>query len=201
EKVIGVGGMRALTRMMKRVAGSNLSEWMPDTPYPAGPVPKTERAGAQAVYFPSCIARVMGRLPGEPKDSSLMEVTVELARRAGVPVFIPGDVAGTCCGTPFSSKGFTRAHAIAANAAVERLWRWSEQGKLPVVIDTSPCTYTLKTARDYLTPENQGRFDQLRVLDAIEFVHDELLPKLTVKAKVDCVALHPVCSVTKMGIT
>jgi D-lactate dehydrogenase len=176
---------------------------MPDTPFAAGRVPTTKKEGAQAVYFPACISRIMGRLPTEPKEKgqSLMEITVELARRAGVPVYIPSDVAGTCCGMPFSSKGFTRAHAIAANAAVERLWRWSEQGKLPVVIDTSPCTYTLKTARDYLTPENQGRFDQLRVLDAIEFVHDELLPKLTVKAKVNCVALHPVCSVTKMGIT
>jgi D-lactate dehydrogenase len=203
EGVIGVSGMRALTRLMKRFAGGNLGEWMPDTPFAAGKVPTTKKEGAQAVYFPACISRIMGRLPAEPKEKgqSLMEVTVELARRAGVPVYIPSDVAGTCCGMPFSSKGFTRAYAIAANAAVERLWRWSEQGKLPVVIDTSPCTYTLKTARDYLTPENQGHFDQLRVLDAIEFVHDELLPKLTVKAKVNCVALHPVCSVTKMGIT
>ncbi len=70
----------------------------------------------------------MGRLPGEPEDRSLMEVTVELSRRAGVPMYIPDDVAGTCCGTPFSSKGFTRAHAIAVNAAVERFWQWSEQG-------------------------------------------------------------------------
>ena len=201
ERVIGVRGMRSLTRVMKRFAGENLGEWMPDTPFAAGRIPTTKKEGAQAVYFPACISRIMGRLPAEPKDRSLMEVTVELARRAGVPVYIPSDVAGTCCGMPFSSKGFTRAHAIAANAAVERLWRWSGQGKLPVVVDTSPCTYTLKTARDYLTPENQGRFDQLRLLDAIEFVHDELLPKLTVKAKVNCVALHPVCSVTKMGIT
>jgi len=201
ERVIGVRGMRSLTRVMKRFAGENLGEWMPDTPFAAGRIPTTKKEGAQAVYFPACISRIMGRLPAEPKDRSLMEVTVELARRAGVPVYIPSDVAGTCCGMPFSSKGFTRAHAIAANAAVERLWRWSGQGKLPVVVDTSPCTYTLKTSRDYLTPENQGRFDQLRLLDAIEFVHDELLPKLTVKAKADCVALHPVCSVTKMGIT
>ena len=199
EKVLGAGGMRALTRAMKRVAGNNFSEWMPDTPYPAGPVPKTQRIGAQAIYFPSCISRVMGRLPGEPKDSSLMEVTVELARRAGVPVFIPGDVAGTCCGTPFSSKGLSRAHAIAINAALEHCWRWSEQGKLPIVIDTSPCTYGFKTARPYLR-ENQERFDQIQFLDAIEFVHDELLPKLAVKTKSRSVALHPVCSVTKMGI-
>src|SRR5271157_4656294 len=144
--------------------------------------------------------RVMGRLPGEPKDSSLMEVTVELAHRAGVPVFVPDDVAGTCCGTPFSSKGLSRAHAIAINAAVERCWRWSEEGRLPIVIDTSPCTYGFKTAHGYLTEENQEHFDRMTFLDAIEFVHDELLPKLAVKTKSRSVALHPVCSVTKMGI-
>ena len=205
ESIIGVSAMRSLTRWLKRIAGENLGEWAPDTPFAAGEIPATDRQSAQAVYFPACISRIMGRLPGEPQGSdngrSLMEVTVELARRAGVPLHIPSDVAGTCCGMPFSSKGFTRAHAIAANTAVERLWRWSEQGKLPVVVDTSPCTYSLKTSRDSLTPENQARFDQLKLLDAIEFVHDELLPKLTVKAKVNSVALHPVCSVTKMGIT
>jgi D-lactate dehydrogenase len=200
EKVIGVGGMIAISRVMKRFAGGNLREWMPDTPYAAGPVPKTQRAAAQAVYFPSCISRVMGRIPGEPKDSSLMEVTVDLARRAGVPVLIPDDVAGTCCGTPFSSKGFSRAHAIAINAAVERCWRWSEEGKLPIVIDTSPCTYGFKTAHGYLTEENQWHFDRMIFLDAIEFVHDQLLPKLAIKTKSRTVALHPVCSVTKLGI-
>jgi len=200
EKVIGVGGMKAITRAMKRVVGDNFSEWMPDTPYAAGPVPRTELAGAQAVYFPSCISRTMGRLPGEPKDASLMEVTVEVARRAEVPVYIPHDVAGICCGTPFSSKGFSRAHAIAINGAVERCWRWSGEGKLPIVIDTSPCTYGFKTARGYLTEQNQQRFDRMTFLDAIEFVHDQLLPKLTVKLKSGSVALHPVCSVTKMGI-
>jgi len=37
-------------------------------------------------------------------------------------------------------------------------------------------------------------------LDGIEFVHDEILPKLHIKSKSRAVALHPVCSVTKMGI-
>jgi len=129
-----------------------------------------------------------------------MEVTVELARRAGVPVYIPDDVVGACCGTPFSSKGLSRAHAIAINTAVERCWRWSEEGKLPIVIDTSPCTYGFKNARSYLTSKNQERFDRMTFVDAIEFVHDELLPKLPIKARSASVALHPVCSVTKMGI-
>jgi D-lactate dehydrogenase len=201
RNVIGIERMQLLTRAMKHFAGDNLSEWMPDTPYAAGPVPKTRKVRAEAVYFPACISRVMGRLPGEPEERSLMEVTVDLASRAGIPVYIPHDVAGTCCGTPFSSKGFTRAHAITINAAVEKFWRWSEQGKLPIVIDTSPCTYGFKTARSYLTEDNQARFDRLRFVDAIEFVHDTLLPKLQIKSKSHSVALHPVCSVTKMGIT
>jgi D-lactate dehydrogenase len=200
EKVIGVDGMRFLTRGMRDFAGDGVSEWMPDIPHAAGSAPKTQQAGAQAIYFPSCISRVMGRLPGEPAHRSLMEVTVELSRRAGVPMHIPDDVAGICCGTPFSSKGFSQAHAIAANRAVERFWQWSGQGTLPVVVDTSPCTYGFKTARPYLSEENQKRFDKLNVIDSIEFVHDRLLPKLAVKTKSRSVALHPVCSVTKMGI-
>ena len=168
---------------MKRVLGDTITEWMPDTPHAAGPVPRTQRSRAKAIYFPSCISRVMGRLPGEPNDRSLMEVMVDLAGRAGSPVYIPRDVKGTCCGTPFSSKGFTTAHSIVVNQAVERFWRWSEQGRLPIVVDTSPCTYAFKGARSYLTEENQERFDKLTFIDAIEFVHDELLPKLPIKSK------------------
>ena len=201
QRLVGPEKMKSLTRAMKRFAGDNLSEWMPDTPYAAGPIPKTRKMRAEAVYFPACISRVMGRLPGEPEDRSLMEVMVDLASRSGVPVYIPHDVAGICCGTPFSSKGFTRAHAITINAAVEKFWSWSDQGKLPIVIDTSPCTYGFKTARSYLTEENQERFDRLKFVDSIEFVHDTLLPKLQIKTKSHSVALHPVCSVTKMGLT
>ncbi|MGB9256455.1 MAG: (Fe-S)-binding protein, partial [Candidatus Korobacteraceae bacterium] len=200
QNIFGVERMRSLTRAMQSVFGENLSEWTPDTPYPAGPVPRTQKSRAKAIYFPSCISRVMGRLPGEPSDRSLMEVVVDLASRAGSPVYIPGDVKGTCCGTPFSSKGFTIAQSIAVNQAVERFWRWSEQGRLPIVVDTSPCTYAFKGARFCLTDQNQERFDKLQFVDAIEFVHDELLPKLAIKSKSHSVALHPVCSVTKMGI-
>ena len=48
----------------------------------------------------------MGHLPGEASEMSLMQATVALAERAGAPVWIPKDVAGNCCATPYSSKGF-----------------------------------------------------------------------------------------------
>jgi len=64
------------------------------------------------------------------------------------------------------------------NRAIERFWEWSNEGALPIVIDTSPCTYGLTTARPYLTSVNQARFDRLRILDSVAFVHDEVLPGL-----------------------
>jgi len=102
---------------------------------------------------------------------------------------------------PFSSKGYDQGHKQAVNTAIERFWNWTQQGAIPVVVDTSPCSYGLLTSRPYLTPENQERFDRMRILDSIEFANDTLLPRLTIMRKVQSVALHPVCSVMKMGIT
>jgi D-lactate dehydrogenase len=69
------------------------------------------------------------------------------------------------------------------------------------VVDTSPCTYGLLTAATYLNPQNRKRFDAMQILDSIAFTHDTLLPQLHVRKKTGAVALHPVCSVTKMNLT
>ncbi len=201
QSVLGASAVHWMSQAMKSVVGDNMAEWTADIPHAAEGVPKTTRSGAQAIYFPSCISRTMGRLPSEPGDRSLMQVMLELGRRAGVPLYIPDDVAGTCCGTPFSSKGFVDANKIALNHAIDKFWSWSEQGRLPIVVDTSPCTYGFRNARGYLSEENQQRFDRMTFLDSIEFAHDTLLPKLRVSAKTSSVALHPVCSVTKLGLT
>ncbi len=124
---------------------------------------------------------------------------VTLARRAGLTVAIPPDAAGSCCGVPFSSKGYTEAHVLAVGQLVERLWAWSHQGRFPILIDTSPCAYGLRTCRDALAPDLQPRFDALDLLDTVAFV-DRILPRLTVHRQAGRVALHPVCSVTKMGL-
>jgi D-lactate dehydrogenase len=201
QALIGTKGMIGITRKLRKHLGDTVPLWSNDIPHAAASVPRTKKEGAAAVYFPSCVSRTMGRLPLEQRDRSIMEVMVAVAKRAGTPVFIPSDVKGTCCGTPFSSKGFDRAHRIVANEAIEKFWGWTEQGKLPVVIDTSPCTYGVLHSRPYLTPENQARFDTLKIVDAVEFVAEQVLPKLAVKRRLKSTALHPVCSVTKMGLT
>ncbi len=202
QSAFGPGAMIGITRALRALTGQRLPLWSREMPRPArGRCPATERSGARAVYFPSCISRVMGHLPGEPDEFTLMEAFVTLARRAEMPVWIPANVAGTCCGVPFGSKGYDQGHQVAVNRAIERLWEWSEHGRLPAVLDTSPCAYGLATCRSALTAENQQKFDRLRVLDSTAFVHDQLLPRLTIRRKVRSVALHPVCSVAKLNLS
>ena len=202
QSVLGAGTMVAITRATRAMVGQPFPLWSAEMPRAAsGRMPVTRREEAQAVYFPACISRVMGALPDEPTEMSTMDALVTLAERAGVPVFIPEDVEGTCCGVPFSSKGYDQAHAVMVNRTIERCWGWSDGGRLPVIVDTSPCTYGLTTCREDLTSENQQRFDRLTIVDSTAFVHDTLLPKLTITRKLRSVALHPVCSVVKMNLT
>ena len=65
------------------------------------------REGAAAVYLPACINRIFGRARGAARRGpSLAEALVAVSARAGLPVWIPPDVAGHCCATPWSSKGY-----------------------------------------------------------------------------------------------
>jgi len=199
QSLFGPKAMPFITRIMKAFGASH--QWSPEMPKAAkAPLPVTSLEGAQAIYFPACISRMMGHLPGESEELSLVEALVRVSARAGVPVHIPLDVEGTCCGVPFSSKGFDLAHKYTVNHAIEKFWEWSQEGRLSIVMDTSPCTYGVVTSRAYLTPENQAKFDKLKIIDSTAFAYDVLLPKLQVNRKVGSVVLHPVCSLTKMNL-
>jgi D-lactate dehydrogenase len=206
QHLLGVGFMRGVTRLIDKVSRSVMDEpfwqWSAEVPYPRrGALPANTAEGAAAVYFPACISRIMGALPGEPENASVMQALLNVAEKAGIKLFVPNDIEGNCCGVPFSSKGFEAAHTGAINRTIENFYRWSNGGNLPIVVDTSPCTYGLRTGRKYLSAENQTKFDRLTILDSIEFAHDRLLPKLTIHRKFSSVALHPVCSAVKMAIS
>ena len=199
--VIGTAGMRGITDAVRAIVGK---EWVPgwsaDVPHLARPLPHTPAVGAQFIYFPACMVRIFGRIDGEPERPSAPEALVALAERAGVSVHIPGDITGTCCSTPWHSKGFLAGDADMSNRTVERLWRWTDGGRLPVVVEGSSCTQGIRTSRSLLKPENKTRFDAMRVFDSVNFVHDELLPKLKLTRRLKSVCVHPVCSVVEMGL-
>ena len=205
QGVFGLGFMRGVTRLLDKISRGAMDEafwqWCAEMPRPRrGTLPTRPNDDADAVYFPACISRIMGALPGEQQETTVMQAFLNVAGRAGVKLYVPDDIKGNCCGVPFSSKGFEAAHDITVDRTIENFYRWSDGGRLPIVVDTSPCTYGLKTARAHLNPENQARFDKLTILDSVEFAHDSLLPTLPIRRKVHSVALHPVCSAAKMAI-
>lgn len=205
ERLFGLRTMVAITTTLNNVTRALLDEpfwqWSKEMPRPRrGALPATPRQGAKAVYFPACISRIMGALPGESEDTTTMQALLNIAERANVPLFVPSDIAGNCCGVPFSSKGFEAGHRAALNHTIENFSRWSEDGAIPILVDTSPCTYGLKTARPYLTAANQVKFDRLTIVDSVQFASEQILPRLPIQRRVHSVTLHPVCSVTKMGI-
>lgn len=166
----------------------------------AVPAGATERASGAAVYFPTCISRIMGTSPGPGEEKSIPETFIRVSSKAGVPLMIPRDIEGSCCGQPFSSKGFTGAFAHTANRTIEKLWDWTGQGRLPVVLDITSCTHTLQGSRPLLNAENQERFDSLKIIDSIDFIADYLLPKAFIRRKKEKIVLHPVCSLQHMGL-
>ena len=106
---------------------------------------------------------------------------------------------GRCCGTPWTSKGYRDGAEHMARETAEALWRWSDQGALPVVIDASSCAHALKEELPALLGDDE-RYARIRILDAIEWTHD-LLPRLDVTQRLRTVALHPTCATRRLGLT
>ena len=165
-------------------------------------LPQTRREGAQAVYFPACINRIFGASPTAPADRlNLPQAVVELGRRAGTPVWIPNDVAGDCCGTPFSSKGYQEGFAYKAREIAKDIVRWTEGGKLPIIIDAASCTHgVIDSIPQVLDGELAQAFAQVRILDAVEWLRDEVIEHLPITHHFDRVAVHPNCSTLHLGI-
>ncbi|HSS42646.1 MAG TPA: FAD-binding and (Fe-S)-binding domain-containing protein [Solirubrobacterales bacterium] len=164
--------------------------------------------GAAAVYVPSCTNRIFGSSdmakmpPGGAKSPSrsVVDALVAVSERAGMPVRVPEDVAGSCCGLPWSSKGFAAAYAHKANEMVERLWEWSGEGALPVVIDAASCTGAIAEVGDgVLSEENAERLGKLEIVDSVAWAL-RLLPNLEIEEKVDSATVHPTCATRRLAL-
>ncbi|MGH2978685.1 MAG: (Fe-S)-binding protein, partial [Solirubrobacterales bacterium] len=201
--VVGDRPLRAATRLLRSALGTELvPAWPGGMPGPARALPATAREGAAAVYLPTCVNRIFGHAPGAARESTLPEALAAVSARAGLPVWIPPDAAGHCCGTPWSSKGYRAGHEFMANHTVDALWRWTEDGRLPVVIDASSCTLGLvdDTAAQ-LDEANRARHERLQLLDSVSWAHDRLLPGLTVQRRLRAAAVHPPCAARHMRLT
>ncbi|MFI0710303.1 FAD-binding and (Fe-S)-binding domain-containing protein [Streptomyces inhibens] len=191
----------SLTGAARRAVRPDLvPEWLPRLPGAAArTLPATRKAGAAAVYYPACVNRIFGE-PDGYRGPSLPQAVVAVSRRAGRPVWIPSDVAGTCCATIWHSKGYERGAAVMANRIVEAAWGWTAGGQLPLVVDASSCTLGLaREVVPYLTPDNRALHGELTVVDSLVWAAEELLPHLEILRTLGSAVLHPTCSMQHLG--
>ncbi|MFG3531820.1 FAD-binding and (Fe-S)-binding domain-containing protein [Streptomyces sp. NPDC047917] len=193
---LGDGPLETITALARRAVRPDLvPEWLPEIPGAAArKLPRTSRAGASAVYYPACVNRIFGGPEGH-RGPSLPQAVVAVSARAGKPVWIPDDVAGTCCATIWHSKGYDEGNTVMANRIVEAAWGWTAGGKLPLVVDASSCTLGIAhEVVPYLTDDNRELHRELTIVDSLVWAAEELLPELTVLRKTGSAVLHPTCS-------
>jgi D-lactate dehydrogenase len=201
SSLFGVKPLTAFTAVARSIVSPDLIPAVPGPmPRAASSLPKTEKNGAAAVYFCACINRMFGRDPARPAAPSIAETLVSLSRRAGKPLWIPRDIAGLCCSTPWRSKGYRKGHKYMAQAVADALWRWSDGGTLPIVVDAASCTLGLKEdVATQLEGKRKVQYESLKIIDSIAWCKD-LLSKLTISRSLRRVAVHPTCSITDLGL-
>ena len=72
----------------------------------------------------------------------------------------------------------------------EALLKISDNGRYPILCDTSPCLYRMKQTLD----------KRLKLYEPVEFVLQILMDHLTITQKEMKIAIHPTCSLRKMGL-
>lgn len=150
-----------------------------------------------AVYFPSCMNTMFG--PATDSSPGVQRSFEQLCEKAGVQLLVPDGIDASCCGTPWSSKGLTNGLAHMQAKTLKFLREATQDGELAIVCDASSCSegliHTIES--DKPLPGQQP----LRVIDAVEFTAQTLLPLLGAQwKKIPSLALHPTCSSTRMGL-
>lgn len=195
NSIFGESTMRNITGGLRKIIPA-VPLWSNQLQAAKGKI-KGSSAGS-VVYFPTCINRMMGGAKDNKK--SLPQTFMSVSAKAGIEVLVPDDINTSCCGQLFSSKGYHDAYVYTSNETVRKLWNWTSGGKLPVVLDVSSCTYTLQHCRTVLSDENKAYFDQMSIIDSIDYLYDHVLPLLKEIRKKNNIVLHPVCTLKKMGL-
>lgn len=196
HSLLGSNAMRSASKAARKLSGNRLPLWTPHMPRSAGKLRQPSGLKIHAisrekiVYFPSCASRNMGTEKDAMDARSLSEVTLSLLAKAGYEVVIPDNLNSQCCGMPYQSKGFPETANSKAQQLEAALWQASEQGQLPVLMDTSPCA---SLSEDTLRSD-------LTIYEPFQFVAEFVMPRLTITPQDEPVMLHITCTSRRKGL-
>jgi D-lactate dehydrogenase len=194
HNLLGANTIEQISSGARRISKGRLPCWNRYMPKGAGPIrapnPHREDGLPKIVYFPSCINRTMGPARGDPDDESLPAVSVRLLKKAGYELIFPENMHRLCCGTPFESKGFFEQADMKLKELEAALMQASNAGRIPVLCDTSPCLYRMRTKMN----------PKLKLYEPSEFIYDFMLDRLAFEPLDTTVAIHHSCSNMKMAL-
>ena len=181
----------AIGRTAKKISLNKLPLW--SAAYPTANknrLSASQLSDKKVVYLASCSTRSMGTQSTAKDQRSLSDVTIGLLEKAGYQVIIPEMINELCCGMPYNSQGMDDI-AVQKNRQFEsQLWQASQSGKLPILIDASPCKK--------FSVENFSR--EMKLFEPCEFAEKYLLDKLEIKPLNETVMLHITCSSQRMNL-
>ena len=194
--VMGAELMDKASTGARRLSGDRLPQWSPALPRSAPirvlePVRSSDASRDKVVYLPSCATRIFGTSHDDSVETrSVMEITLALLDKAGYEVILPDKIDQLCCGMAFKSKGQFEEATRKGRELNGELLAASQNGRYPVICDTSPCTLQMHEHLD----------ERLEMMEPVAFAHDHLLPRLDVTPMDERVAVHVTCSSTRMGL-
>ncbi|MFT6140526.1 MAG: D-lactate dehydrogenase [Psychromonas sp.] len=202
QKTLGEKAVAKVTNGIRNLSGGITPMWIPEMPTsnshrPQNTIANNNNANKnntgdnrKVVYLPSCASRTMGQQAGNSDSRPLTAVTTSLLSKAGFEIIIPDSLSDQCCGMPYASKGMTEVAEQKSQQLEEALWRASEQGKWPILMDTSPCA---KHSLEQFTKP-------MEILEPTAFVLNYLIEHLTLSPVKETVMLHITCSARRMGL-
>ncbi len=202
--VLGGGVLKSVSGALNKVSGNLIPVWNEHMPTgaPSLPAPNmpsssaTQRVGVprKVVYLPSCVTRMMGPAKGDSASiGGVPDAMMSILKKADYEVVYPESLSSQCCGMLFNSRGFKATASGKGDDLEAALMKASEGGKLPIVVDTSPCLAQIK---EQLT-NPALRF---ALYEPAEFIANHLVDKLEWKKVKDHVAIHVPCSSKKLGV-
>ncbi len=192
-RIMGVKTLNKSTVFLSRISKGAIPVWHGFFPVANKKIktrPAVLETENQVVYFPSCISQAMGGAVNSKEQMSQTEVTIKVLERAGYTVLFPENMSALCCGTPWESKGYFDIANRKSEELENALLVASQHGRIPVLIDTSPCLYRMRRVMK----------NNLEMYEPVEFALRFLIERLSVKKVHGKIALHSTCTTTKMGL-
>ncbi|MCX6138432.1 MAG: FAD-binding and (Fe-S)-binding domain-containing protein [Ignavibacteriales bacterium] len=195
HRLVGTEFFGRNTLALRSLSGNLIPLWNRYMPKGADlvkpPLAALPDSAPEVVYFPTCINRTMGVADGDKYEDSLVTRTQSFLIKAGFRVLYPDRLSTLCCGMAFDSKGFKEEGMMKSSELEAALLAVSENGRIPVYCDMSPCLYRMKQVLD----------PRLQLFEPVEFMLRYAVDRLVFTKVPGTIAIHSTCSSEKMGLT